>query len=84
LIKKSNKGAFSKEEEINIVQKIAQRDALAFAAFYDHHSKTVFSFLSQLLKNRGESEDTLRKPFGRYGDRRQVMNRRQERQPSGF
>ena len=63
MIKKSNKGAFSKEEEINIVQKIAQRDALAFAAFYDHHSKTVFSFLSQLLKNRGESEDTLQETF---------------------
>jgi DNA-directed RNA polymerase specialized sigma24 family protein len=62
-MKKPDKISSSKEDDIHLIQKIAQRDPAAFAAFYDHTAKTVFTFLSSLLKNRGESEDTLQETF---------------------
>lgn len=62
-MKKPDKMASSKEDDIHLIQKIAQRDAAAFAAFYDHTATIVFTFLSGLLKNRGESEDTLQETF---------------------
>ncbi len=62
-MKKPDQTASPKEDDIHLIQKIAQRDAAAFAAFYDHTAKMVFTFLSRLLKNRGESEDTLQETF---------------------
>ncbi len=64
-MKKSEKAAYTEEDDINLIQKIAQRDAGAFAIFYDHNARTVFSFLSCLVKNRVENEDILQETFWR-------------------
>ena len=62
-MKKSAQGAFTEEGDINLIKKIAQRDVVAFSVFYDRTAKTVFTFLSRLLKNRVESEDILQDTF---------------------
>ncbi|MEK7748142.1 MAG: sigma-70 family RNA polymerase sigma factor [Nitrospirota bacterium] len=48
-----------------MMQKIAERDATAFARFYDHHAKFIFAFLNRFLKKRVESEDILQETFWR-------------------
>jgi len=62
-MKKSDKWVSTQEAEVNLIRKIAQRDTVAFAAFYDRMSKTGFTFLSRLLKDRVESEDVLQETF---------------------
>lgn len=63
MMKKTEKGASSPEEDIKIMRKVAQRDTAAFTLFYDLHAKLVLAFLSRLLKNRVESEDILQETF---------------------
>ena len=50
-------------DDIKMMQKIAERDAIAFAAFYDRHAKIIFAFLNRFLKKRVESEDILQETF---------------------
>lgn len=50
-------------EDADLVHRIAERDAAAFAAFYDRHARQVLGLLFRMLGDRAEAEELLQEVF---------------------
>lgn len=51
------------DQDVELLQRIAQQDRAAFAEFYDRHSTLMFSVASKILNNASEAEDVLQETF---------------------
>ena len=46
-----------------LMARVAERDADAFAELYDRHAPRVFGLIRKILGSRGEGEDVLQETF---------------------
>jgi RNA polymerase sigma factor (sigma-70 family) len=49
--------------DLELIQKIRQRDRQAFDLFYDRYAQIIFSLCVRILKDTGEAEDVLQEIF---------------------
>jgi len=52
-----------KSGDLDLLQRIVQKEAAALASFYDGHAATVFAFLCKMFCDRTEAEDVLQETF---------------------
>ena len=62
--------------DLNLMQRIADRDAGALAELYDRHSRLLFSLILRIVRNRGEAEDILQEAFIRVWRRAEIYDGR--------
>ena len=58
-----------------LLRRVAQRDADAFAAFYDATRARVYGLVTRVLRDRGYSEETTQDVYLQGGGRRKATTR---------
>lgn len=49
--------------DLQLIERIAARDATAVASLYDRHSRLLYSLIFRILQDRSESEEVLQEVF---------------------
>ena len=55
--------------DLDLLERIAMRDASAVAALYDCHARTLYSLVHHILRDSGEAEDVLQEVFLRVWEK---------------
>ena len=55
--------AFSQDDELYLLGRVAAGDRDAFADLFDRHAPTVLGLLTRLLRDRGRAEEVLQETF---------------------
>lgn len=55
--------------DLDLLDRIAMRDASAVAALYDRHARTLYSLVLHILRDRAEAEDVLQEVFLRVWEK---------------
>jgi len=49
--------------DLHLIERVVARDPAAIATLYDRHGRTLYSLISRILHDRGESEEVLQEVF---------------------
>jgi len=60
--------------DLNLMQRIAARDAAALAELYDRHSRRVFGLILRIVRDRSEAEEILQEAFMRVWKRAEIYD----------
>jgi len=61
--------------DVALLSRIAARDAGAIAQLYDRHSRTLYSLILRILRDRSEAEEVLQEVFVRAWTRAETYER---------
>src|SRR5262245_53967497 len=62
--------------DLDLLQRIAARDAAALAALYDRHSRLIFGLILRIVRDRPEAEELLQEVFIRVWKRAELYDPR--------
>jgi RNA polymerase sigma-70 factor (ECF subfamily) len=60
--------------DLNLMQRIAARDAAALAELYDRHSRLLFGLILRIVRDRSEAEEILQEAFMRVWKRAEIYD----------